>query len=127
MREPTVEDILDWMEPEMRVRWDQAIEERGSTFDNFGAPDCGCDGYFVPYFCDSCDTWHESWKGVCWDVDEGVVYMFEWTCDEEGDWDYDTVAPVGEVPENYHKALLELSFQRTDEYYEWKEEHDEED
>lgn len=95
-RERSAEVIADTLPDALRGQWDAAIASGGDTAE-FGVPDCGADGLFMPVYCTDCYTWHANWVGDCYAVHEGVPVLIEWCCDADGDWDYTTVGPLDEI------------------------------
>ena len=86
-------DLLRLMTPDQRAEWRTARRTGGDTFLHIGAPDSGSDGLFWPY-CD--ETWCGQWVGTCFDVCDGKACVFDWSCDSDGDWNYEYRCPLRE-------------------------------
>ena len=86
-------ELLRLMTPDQRAEWRTARRTGGDTFLHIGAPDCGSDGLFWPQ-CD--EHWIGYWVGTCFDVCDGKACVFDWSCDSDGDWNYEYRCPLRE-------------------------------
>lgn len=100
------QEIEAWLTDDELTAVREAMADGTSTCEYFFTPECGCDGLFMPYYCDDCECWHEQWTGTYYDVVDGEWWYGYWTCDECGDWDYCDMGPVTELTEHHYENQL---------------------
>ena len=112
----TEADLLQWMDSGQVIQWREARATKGDTFLRYGAPDCGCDGLWSPYYCDDCEKWHEAWRGTCYDVMGGEPWVFDWYCDTDGDWAFEPRCPLHQWTERHADEDWQAAVAVADEY-----------
>ena len=100
-------EIEKWLNEDELAAVREAQANGTSTCEYFFTPECGCDGLFMPYYCEDCEKWHQQWTGTYFDVVQGEWTYGFWTCDSGGDWDYCDMGPVTELTDDHYIRQLD--------------------